>query len=114
MDQRIERIQSKIDQLSIECTDKHVFARQLPILLNDTHLRNIRVDEVLIIYSYIYNHREYLFELNWTKGIRNLIDKSTFFINRIKEMNKMDPLIQLTLDRLHQARDALLSHLDST
>ncbi len=115
MDQRIKSIQNKITYLSSECTNKHVFARRLKSLLSNTNSRPISIDNIIIIYSYVYNHRYYLFELNWTNCIHNLIDHSDIFINQFKEHN--DPhykeIVTMAIDILHQTKLILISYLES-
>ncbi len=115
MDQRIESIRSKNTFLSSECTNKDVFARRLKSLLSNTKSRPINIDHIIIIYSYVYHHRHYLFELNWTNCIRNLINQSDMFIICINKFN--DPqykeIVTMAIDILHQTKLILISYVES-
>lgn len=94
---RIERIQSELDRLAFECISVDVFVHQVKILAtkaksnDDRYMQgNHHLDELIILYSYVHQHMDYLFENNNLSAINALIESANKLLNQLDDLNN-DP-----------------------
>ncbi len=94
---RIEHIESELDRLAFECISVNVFIRQVKILTKhckgNAHCYvqgNHHLDELIILYSYVHQHMDYLFENNNFSVINALIASADKLLIQVMELNS-DP-----------------------
>ncbi len=124
---RIEHIQSELDRLAFECNSVDIFVHQVKILADRCHgtahryvQGNHHLDELIILYSYVYQHMNYLLEDNRLAAMNALVVSSNRLINQVIEI-KNDPetdelacpayLLDMALNTFTMTRDKLQNEL---
>ncbi len=114
-DQKIDSIIKRIDDLSLECTNKDEFILQLKsILSNDEYIYDTSEESLIFIYSYIYKHRKYLFELNYIDMLQIIINESVHGIDSLKEKHTSSIYLRnIAIQIITETTDELIHHLRS-
>ncbi len=92
---RIEYINNESIRMSNECTDSSIFLVQLNRLLlnifHDEHTYmegNQHIDEIIIVYKYLYNHIQYIIHSDGIELLCNILKTSTIFMGRINKLKE--------------------------
>ncbi len=111
MNQRVEHIQSEIIRLSSECTSKTVFTHQFGSIIKN---RKLKIDMMIVLYYYLYNVRQYLFQVTPPNYIDKFIDKSKRLLDELKDVDEtISPKLMVDMARfaISQMIDIMNSYL---
>lgn len=102
---RIEHIDNEYIRLSNECTNSNIFLNHLKQLManvtDDNHSYvedNYHIDEIIILYKYLYNHIHYLMNIKGIEIISYILKFSRKMLDIISDLNKLHDLDHNNVD----------------
>jgi hypothetical protein len=114
-DQKIDSIIKRINELSLECTNKDEFILQLKIILsNDEYIYDTSEESHIFMYYYIHKNRQYLFDLNDIAIIQVIINESIHCITSLKQNHISSIYLRnIAIQIITETTDELIDHLRS-
>jgi hypothetical protein len=111
---QIAFIYNQINELSQHCTSKEIFFNQLKLLMHQDGKHSM--EEIIILFNYIFNHIHYILESNNSRFINTMNETTVRLINHIHQLNQQSDTNEITypknlrniaIDILTRVHDAL-------